>query len=152
MIDGAWRLFYRLAYPLARLVWRLTGRSTHGAVVAIIHDESVLVVQPSYRRGLSLPGGYLHAGELPRHAAARELGEELGLRVAAEDLTFVVQVQEGRDRTDCFVLRIDQVPILHMDRREIISAQFVAFDQILSTNFVSILRPFIETINTSTFD
>lgn len=34
-------------------------------------------------------GGFVDAGESPEHAAVRELGEELGLRVAATDLEFM---------------------------------------------------------------
>jgi ADP-ribose pyrophosphatase YjhB (NUDIX family) len=39
----------------------------------------VLLVNPTYKPGWDIPGGYLHPGETPREGAARELKEELDL-------------------------------------------------------------------------
>jgi 8-oxo-dGTP pyrophosphatase MutT (NUDIX family) len=39
----------------------------------------VLVVDPTYKEGLDLPGGMVEANESPQAGALRELGEELGL-------------------------------------------------------------------------
>jgi 8-oxo-dGTP diphosphatase len=39
----------------------------------------VLLVRPSYKPGWDIPGGYLHPGETPTEAAAREVSEELGI-------------------------------------------------------------------------
>lgn len=47
----------------------------------LIFDEAdlVLLVNPAYKPGSEIPGGYLRPGETPREGAARELKEELGL-------------------------------------------------------------------------
>ncbi|ASU85595.1 NUDIX hydrolase [Nocardiopsis gilva YIM 90087] len=42
------------------------------------HDR-VLMVVPSYKDYLDIPGGYIEHGETPREAAAREVREELGI-------------------------------------------------------------------------
>lgn len=42
------------------------------------HDRVLLVV-PSYKSYRDIPGGYIEHGETPHQAAAREVGEELGI-------------------------------------------------------------------------
>lgn len=51
------------------------------AAGVLLFDESgrVLLVNPTYKPGWEIPGGYLHPGETPSEGAARELKEELGL-------------------------------------------------------------------------
>ncbi len=51
------------------------------AAGVLIFDEAgrVLLVNPTYKPGWEIPGGYLHPGETPSEGAARELKEELGL-------------------------------------------------------------------------
>jgi ADP-ribose pyrophosphatase YjhB (NUDIX family) len=51
------------------------------AAGVLIFDEAgrVLLVNPTYKPGREIPGGYLHPGETPSEGAARELKEELGL-------------------------------------------------------------------------
>jgi 8-oxo-dGTP diphosphatase len=51
------------------------------AADVLIRDEAgrVLVVDPTYKEGLDLPGGMVEANESPRAGALREIGEELGL-------------------------------------------------------------------------
>ena len=51
------------------------------AAGVLFFDEAgrVLLVRPSYKPGWDIPGGYLHPGETPTEAAAREVSEELGI-------------------------------------------------------------------------
>lgn len=60
------------AEPMAR---------ARAAAGALFFDEAgrVLLVRASYRPGWDIPGGYLHPGETPSQAAAREVAEELGI-------------------------------------------------------------------------
>ncbi len=67
-------------YELYRLIRR---PHTHGALVAIWHNNQVLMVQTSYGKGYGLPGGGLHPGESAREAAVRELNESWGWRSKA---------------------------------------------------------------------
>lgn len=55
------------------------------AFVVAVRDDKVAVVRVRFPQGgsrLDLPGGGIDAGEAPQQAAARECGEEAGLRVA----------------------------------------------------------------------
>ncbi|MFD9125851.1 NUDIX domain-containing protein [Kitasatospora sp. NPDC059571] len=51
------------------------------AAGALFFDETgrVLLVKPTYKPGWEIPGGYMHPGETPSEAAAREVQEELGI-------------------------------------------------------------------------
>jgi 8-oxo-dGTP diphosphatase len=49
----------------------------------------VLLVKPSYKDGWDIPGGYVEPGESPKHAARREVSEELGIDVTIGRLLVV---------------------------------------------------------------
>src|SRR6266702_2630058 len=53
------------------------------AAGVLIRDGSdrVLLVKPTYKDGWDIPGGYVEPGESPKHAATREVREELGIDV-----------------------------------------------------------------------
>ncbi|WP_043513630.1 MULTISPECIES: NUDIX hydrolase [unclassified Actinoplanes] len=57
------------------------------AAGVLFFDEAgcVLLVQPSYKTGWEIPGGYVEAGESPKAACIREVAEELGLSPAIGD-------------------------------------------------------------------
>ncbi|MEU3406403.1 NUDIX hydrolase [Streptomyces sp. NPDC006670] len=52
------------------------------AAGALFFDEAdrILLVEPSYKDHLDIPGGYVEQGESPRQACVREIFEELGIR------------------------------------------------------------------------
>ncbi|GAA5047858.1 8-oxo-dGTP diphosphatase [Thermocatellispora tengchongensis] len=56
------------------------------ALVAVWHEERLLLGFNRSRRYWELPGGMIDPGETPRHTAVRELYEETGLRI--EDPSF----------------------------------------------------------------
>src|SRR5581483_12167729 len=61
-------------------------RWTLGAVVVVRRDDRLLMIRQRHTGVWALPGGLLAKGETPAEAAAREAGEEVGLRVQAHDL------------------------------------------------------------------
>ncbi len=142
--DRLWRIAYRVGFRAARLWWRLRRPGHDGAVVAIWHGGRVLVVQQSYRRNLSWPGGGIRRGEEPREAARRELREELGLDVDLDGLVLardtVVNWDFRRDRVRVFELRLRAEPVLRVDNREIVAARFVDPRALLAEE---VLPPFI---------
>ena len=124
----AYRWLYRAGYPAARLWWALRRPMHHGALAAIWVGEMILLVRTSYQPGWSLPGGGVKRGETAGMAAARELGEELGLHIAPWALGPVFTVAgiwEGRrDTVDVHELRLAERPRLRLDGREIVAARY----------------------------
>jgi ADP-ribose pyrophosphatase YjhB (NUDIX family) len=83
-------VFYRLpGHWRRRLVRLATSKFTVGAVVLVRDADDpgrMLLLRQPPGYGWSLPAGLLKKGERPAVGAARELFEESGVRVAAEDL------------------------------------------------------------------
>jgi 8-oxo-dGTP pyrophosphatase MutT (NUDIX family) len=91
---AAYGVYYLVPPKLRRRLVRLAlGRYTVGAV-ALVHDTDqpgrVLLLRHPRATGWSLPAGLLRRGERPVDGCARELAEETGLRLDAEQLTAAI--------------------------------------------------------------
>lgn len=151
----AWlkRLIVRLhLYRLAALLyegWRLLVRPhTHGALVAIWCEGTLLLVESSYRRSWGLPGGGIFKGETARQAAVRELAEEVGLRVRAEQLLEPWQLTEcgpgGLNTVTIFSLPLRSRPELVIDGLEIVAVHWLRPEQALARELPSHVRRYLE--------
>jgi 8-oxo-dGTP pyrophosphatase MutT (NUDIX family) len=123
-MDALFRFAYRTAYRGLRLWWRVRRPYAQGVAVAVWHDGRLLVLCPSYRMALDLPGGGRGRGEVLRAAALRELDEETGLRPPEDELrdggvhTFT---EDHRTITmQVFVWRPSRLPMPVIDHREIV--------------------------------
>jgi 8-oxo-dGTP diphosphatase len=87
-----------------------TPSFTVGAVCAIYHDGTYLVLRQPHRQGWSLPGGLLNRGESASEGVEREVREETGLRVKV-GLPLTVQVNGRVRRVDVvYRIRVDARP------------------------------------------
>jgi 8-oxo-dGTP diphosphatase len=133
LVDIAWQIVFYLGFPVARIWWRLRRVRHEGALAAIHVGQSLLLLRSSYRSAWNFPGGGVRQGETPEVSIRRELVEEIGL-VADAPLQLVGEVRgvwDGRiDRVFIFVLRLDRLPTLQLDNREIIGARLVPIDDL----------------------
>lgn len=108
---GALTLFRHLPAPVRRgAVRAATPGFTVGAVLALVHDDAVLVLRQAHRTGWSLPGGLLDRGEAPHHGVERELREETGLGVRV-GLPLTTQVNARLRRVDVvYRVRVEHRP------------------------------------------
>lgn len=123
LLDRGYRMAYRLAYPVARKWWTIYGND--GIAVAVWVDDQVLAVRHSYKPGLKLPGGSIARGEHEQTTVVRELREETGLIIAAQNVRPVLTLSNRYGLIYLFEVRLDAMPTLQIDRREIIHAEFV---------------------------
>jgi 8-oxo-dGTP diphosphatase len=114
--------------------WRLRHPRHEGALVAVYAGPELLLLRSSYRSTWNLPGGGIRRGETPEAAARRELAEEVGLTTNALIAAGDARGNWGgrRSRIHYFELRLDRLPELQLDNREIIAARLVPPDQLAS--------------------
>lgn len=122
-----WRRLERYQW---RLVWLRQSKFLVGTT-GLVRDGQGRVLLLRHRfwpegRQVGLPGGYAIAGERLEDAVAREVREETGLRIS---VAHVVQVSSG------FRLRVEVAYAgelaggdWDLDRREVLSAEFVPID------------------------
>jgi 8-oxo-dGTP diphosphatase len=142
--DLAWRTIFRIGYPLARLWWQLRCPRHEGALVVVYVGPALLMVRASYRAEWGLPGGGLQPGETPEAAARRELAEEIGLIAPSLHPAGIVcgRWDGRRDRVHFFELRLDQLPNLCLDNREIIAARLISPDELSAMKLTGPLGSF----------
>jgi 8-oxo-dGTP diphosphatase len=146
LVDIAWQIVFRLGFPVARVWWRLRRVQHEGALAAIHVGQSLLLLRSSYRSAWNFPGGSVRQGETPEGSVRRELAEEIGLVVDAP-LQLVGEVRgvwDGRlDRVFLFALRLDRLPTLKLDNREIIGARLVPIDDLHRVRITGPVRAYV---------
>jgi 8-oxo-dGTP diphosphatase len=121
--DWCHRLANRLAYPVIRRWWRLYGHD--GVVIAVWLDDRVLAVRHSYKPGLRLPRGGIGKSEDHRITAVRELQEEVGVAIDPSQLRLVFTTKSRLGSVHFYEARLESMPVLRIDRREIVEAVFL---------------------------
>jgi 8-oxo-dGTP pyrophosphatase MutT (NUDIX family) len=150
LVNAFWRTVFRLGYPCARVVWRVTGKPGRGSAIAVWHEGRLLCVRESYRPGLGLPGGGLRPGEAPVEGARRELFEEVGLVLepgAFSGLDALAYRCGGRPIEDwLFEVELAREQPLTIDQREIVWAGFLAPADILANEVQHSTRLYLERV------
>lgn len=138
---------YRLAAWLYETYRLIAKPRTHGALVALWHQRQVLLVATSYRRELSLPGGWINRGETARMAGQRELAEELGLQVDASELgepwAFTERSARGVNTVTIFSMELAERPTLEVDGLEILRCLWLTRAEALERPITGHLRAYL---------
>ena len=102
-------------------------------------EDRVLMVVPSYKDYLDIPGGYVENGETPYQAARREVFEELGIKPSIGRLLVADWWEQSPEEAggpklllvfDADRLTDDQIRRMSVDGVEILDFEFKAVDEI----------------------
>lgn len=115
-----------------RIWWWLRRSSHEGALVATYVGDKVLLLRASYRRSWNFPGGGIQRAEAPEQAARREFQEETGLLVPTLKPDGMIEGfwDSRRDKVYFFELRLERLPALRIDHREIVEARLVSLAEL----------------------
>jgi 8-oxo-dGTP diphosphatase len=148
VVDRSFQMAYKLAHRLMRVYWAVRRPATHGALVTVWNRGELLLVQNSYVRYRSLPGGYVRRNETGAEAAVRELREEIGVSAQTQQLEKVFDETkdwEGkRDRVEIFALELDYRPEIFIDHREVVAAGWYSPARALELDLFPPIRRVIE--------
>ncbi len=147
LLNPGFRLVYRVGHRAVRALWRAQKPTTEGALVALWLRGEVMIVKPSYRREYSFPGGHKSDNESPAEAAARELQEEVGLKIPASELQEVGLIERTfehrNDRVYLFRYELTTAPNVEPDRREILWAGFRRPEEVLRLPTLPHIRDYL---------
>jgi 8-oxo-dGTP pyrophosphatase MutT (NUDIX family) len=127
-VNRIWGLLFTIVFQCARVVFTMTRIRLRGALVAVWSENRILLIQKSYRKAWSIPGGLVKKSETREQGAVREAFEEVGLRLDPEGLAFIAQVPGElgpNDRAHIFEIKMDGPVDVVIDGREIVKAEFV---------------------------
>lgn len=146
-MNCLWRVALRIAYQVMLAYWFVFRPETHGVYVAIWHGSRVLLIRNSYKPQQTFPAGGVKRGESDEAAAVRELKEEVGIGLEPTQLRFVGRyVSHAEFKTDksvVFEARLDELPTMVIDQREVIHAEFIDARDACRRDLVPIVREYM---------
>ena len=139
----------KFVYFFGHPIFRLLIKNTTRAYVIVRVSDQILVTQNwlGFQKKWRLPGGGVQAGELPLMAALRELAEEVGVTAQQKQLKLLknepFKASLNYDYY-LYVLDLTELPILTIDNKEILRAQFVKIPELAKVQISEEVSAFLQ--------
>ena len=125
----------------------MTGAHGRGGMVLIWVQDEILLVKPSYAPYYTLPGGRANRGEALIDTAVRELREETGILMTADQLYAVdhplFRMLLDTDVLGLFETKLSVRPDVQIDGIEIEDYKFVTPEEALKLELYNKLRRYL---------
>jgi len=139
---------YIIGYKLGLCFWRLFKPLSNGVYIAVWCKNKVLLIKNSYKNDFTLPSGGIKKGERLNIAAARELFEEVNIKVKPDELKFVGAYSNlyeyKRDTINLFEIRFKSEPAFQVDNREVIWAAFIDSADVMRFQLFPTVRTYLQ--------
>ncbi len=150
IIDRAYQIFFIAAYRILLVYWFLRKPDVYGVYVALWYGDKILIIKNSYKKYFTLPSGSVKRSEDLSEAAVRELREETGIAVPTEKLNRVradtVFFEYKYDHINIFEVKLNEMPEVRPDNREVIYGEFLTVERALSLDLFPGVKDYIEGI------
>ncbi len=148
--DRLFRALYRVGYRVYLGFCYFFRPASRGVYIAVWHQGAVLLIKNSYRSFFTIPGGGLRGKESVAGAAARELYEEVGIRVEPGRFHLVglfrTNYEFTRDTVSLFEVNLSDRPEVAVDRREVVWAEFKKPGQALQRPLFPVVKQYLEAV------
>lgn len=148
--DRLFRALYMVGYRVYLGFCFIFRPACRGVYIAVWHQGAVLLIKNSYRSFFTIPGGGMKGKESAAGAAARELFEEVGIRVEPAGLhlvgSFRTNYEFTRDTVSLFEVNMPERPEIVVDRREVVWAEFKNPSQALQRRLFPVVKQYLEAV------
>lgn len=145
--DRFFQFLYIVAYRLKLFYNQLFYPVAHGVYVAVWYKDEILLIKNSYKNYYTLPCGGLHKNESPKHAAVRELNEEVNIYVDESQLKLVghytSQIEYMQDNIILYEIILSEYVNYKCDNREVIWAAFEEPNKVLNKPLFPVVRSYL---------
>lgn len=147
--DKLHQVGLKIAYVLFNCFCFVFRPTTKGVLIGVWLEDKILIIKNSYYHKYSLPGGFVRPGEDLRSAAVRELEEEVGIVVRDDSLYLAgnaeFHIHYRQEKLTYFGVKLIQRPVIAIDNREVVWADFISHEKVLKLNLTQPARQYLST-------
>ena len=123
------KFLYIIYYRLHLIYCFLVRPKVRGSYCLIYVNDYLLIIKNSYKADWTVPCGGINRGEEPIEAAVREVKEEVGINLEAQQVNFIKVIlnttEYKKDYIHLFDYRMKSFPRVKIDDREVVDYKWI---------------------------